>query len=81
MNWRVVHFIKENTVEAVPASWVNGGNGCFWPPYSGLKLRGLIKNCTSPAHDWDLYQYRLIGELYGRYPDNMMSEKSGHKTS
>lgn len=67
MSWRVVHFIKENTVEAVPASWVKDINGCFWPPYSGLKLRTVIKNCTPPAHDWDLHQSRLIGELYGRY--------------
>ncbi|XP_029677165.1 uncharacterized protein LOC115243974 isoform X1 [Formica exsecta] len=65
MSWRVVHFIKENTVEAVPASWVKDINGCFWPPYSGLELKNLIKNCTPPSYDWDLYHSRPIGELYG----------------
>jgi len=67
MSWRVVHFIKDDTLEAVPASWVKDINTCFWPPYNGLKLKNLIKNCTPPADDWDLYQSRLIGELYGRY--------------
>ncbi|XP_029176577.1 uncharacterized protein LOC114944698 isoform X1 [Nylanderia fulva] len=65
MSWRVVHFIKDNTVEAGPALWVKDINGCFWPPCSGLKLKNLIKNCVPPGHDWDLHQSRLIGELYG----------------
>ncbi|XP_032688775.1 uncharacterized protein LOC116852460 isoform X2 [Odontomachus brunneus] len=63
MSWRVVHFIKEDIVEAVPASWVKEINGCFWSPYSELKLRTLINNCAPPAHDWDVHQSRLIGDL------------------
>jgi hypothetical protein len=34
MVFTVVHFLKTNTVEAVPSSWiVNDDNGivCFWP--------------------------------------------------
>lgn len=66
-SWRVVHFITEDTVEAVLASWVKDINTCYWPPFSGLKLRSLINNCTPPAQNWDLHQSRLIGELYGIY--------------
>ncbi|KAL6416924.1 hypothetical protein ACFW04_014765 [Cataglyphis niger] len=43
MSWRVMYFIKENTVEAVPAAWVKDMNGCFWPPYTGLKFKNMIK--------------------------------------
>lgn len=63
MSWRVVHFMKENTVEAVSATWVKNNYACFWPSYSGLKLRNIIQNCIPPAHDWDLHQCRLIGEF------------------
>ncbi|KAL6416925.1 hypothetical protein ACFW04_014766 [Cataglyphis niger] len=64
MSWRVMYFIKENTVEAVPAAWVKDMNGCFWPPYTGLKFKNMIKNCIPSSYDWDLYHSRLIGELY-----------------
>ncbi|KAG5867947.1 hypothetical protein JTB14_020467 [Gonioctena quinquepunctata] len=63
--WRVVTFLEEDTVEAVPISWIRSPNQCLWPPFSGQKLKTAISKCMSPASDWDVHEARTIGEVYG----------------
>uniref|UniRef100_A0A1Y1K0U2 DUF4806 domain-containing protein n=2 Tax=Photinus pyralis TaxID=7054 RepID=A0A1Y1K0U2_PHOPY len=56
--WRVVKFLKDQTVEAVPNSWVLENKMCYWPPTSftreGLLL--ALKNHTAPTEDWPIYK-------------------------
>jgi len=44
MYWNVVHFIQENSVEAVPSKWYNDKlKKCAWPKDKS-KIKLLLKN-------------------------------------
>lgn len=67
--WTVVHFIEEETVEAVPTSWVHGET-CYWPPFIGSKLTHSINNCETPIlSTWTLHKIRELGDgrTYSNY--------------
>lgn len=69
MTWHVIIFIKENSVEAVPASWfVDQTNECFWPPesYKADKILKLIISKADPEPDWKVFQAKLVG-TYGEH--------------
>lgn len=65
MYWKVVHFLKDESVEAVPTSWVNG-NECYWPPLNGMKLKAAISKGEDPAESWEAHKIRVIGGIYGK---------------
>lgn len=52
--WTVVHFDNDNTVEAVPSTWISGeekkGFMCYWPPDDILNL--ALKKCFPPQKNW-----------------------------
>ncbi|GAB1866539.1 hypothetical protein CAJAP_07618 [Camponotus japonicus] len=61
MEWIVVHFIKENLVEAVPVAWVHDDT-CYWPPYTGKKLIHSVAVCEKPVLGvWPLFKIRKVG--------------------
>lgn len=68
MPWIIVHFIEENTVEAVPINWLEG-NQCYWPSLNSKRCREAIQACHEPEHDWILYKIRKLGggRIYGEY--------------
>lgn len=69
MEWIVVLFIEENTVEAVPISWLHD-NLCYWPPYTGKRLKQAISICEKPVlGSWPLFKVRQLGHghIYGKY--------------
>jgi hypothetical protein len=69
MSWTVVHFIEEESVEAVPTSWIHGET-CYWPPFIGSKLTHCISNCEKPVlNTWTLHKIRELGNghTYGDY--------------
>ena len=46
----VVEFLDENTVEAVPTTWVNVAEQiCYWPPNNSTSL---AKKCSFPLPSW-----------------------------
>ncbi|KAF5272886.1 hypothetical protein FQR65_LT17297 [Abscondita terminalis] len=53
----VVHFIKENSVSAVPETWLNEGK-CYWPKTS--LARPLIKQRTAPKSTWEQFDVKIF---------------------
>jgi hypothetical protein len=51
--WAVVEFAKDKSIAAVPYSWINI-NDCFWPKWTGDKLRRAIRNKVEPDRSWEL---------------------------
>ncbi|CAG9822070.1 unnamed protein product [Phaedon cochleariae] len=58
-SWTVVKFEDENTVEAVPTTWILGSS-CYWPPYSRDKLVAAIKNFEAPNTHWPLHKMEVF---------------------
>lgn len=78
MSWTVVHFIEEESVEAVPTSWVHN-EACYWPPFFGSKLAHSINKCEEPVLNiWTLHKIKKLGNgrIYGDLfilPNNIFS--------
>ncbi|KYQ51476.1 hypothetical protein ALC60_09421 [Trachymyrmex zeteki] len=52
--WTVVQFIDEETVEAVPTTWIIN-NKCYWPPFQMEKIVAAIKKHAEPNTCWPSY--------------------------
>lgn len=66
----VVSFPHENTVEAVPSTWViPDRKKCYWPSgikNSSVKCLKLKSNPdTKPGSDWELHDIEVI-KSYGK---------------
>lgn len=59
--WTVVHFVKDDSVEAVPSTWLIGEEKCLWPPvtWTSDKIMNAIKNCTVNTH-WQDYAIKTF---------------------
>ena len=66
MGWTVISFDGENTVEAVPSSWISN-NLCLWPPFSGDKLQAAIRKQETPSRNWQSFKVTLFkNSNYGK---------------
>jgi len=65
--WEVVLFYKDNSIEAVPDTWVKKGF-CAWPK-SSKNVKQLIKNRYKPnKSDFIYYPARTLGiKNFGNY--------------
>lgn len=69
MEWKIIHFLVDNVVEAVPSAWVFD-DVCYWPPYKGSKLTQAISSCISPIFgEWEMCQIRQLvnGQIYSKF--------------
>jgi len=58
--WEVVCFLKDNSIEAVPDTWVQK-DLCAWPK-SSKNIKKLIKNRYKPNKtDFFYYPARILG--------------------
>lgn len=58
--WSVVHFIEDDTVEAVPTAWVQGDQ-CLWPSaYLGDKLVNAIAKAEPLNTCWPSYKIKMF---------------------
>ncbi|KAJ8914057.1 hypothetical protein NQ315_017578 [Exocentrus adspersus] len=67
--WTVVKFVKENSVEAVPTSWLLGNNKCYWPPYTKDKVlcairKHMVPNTCWPLHNIETFRNSTFGIGY-----------------
>jgi len=72
-SYSVVHFINENSVEAVPSTWIKNGkrNGiklCAWPNNKACNMK-YIQNKRMPNEiDFKYFKVRILkknlGNLY-----------------
>lgn len=60
--WTVVHFVKDDTVEAVPSAWLIDNEKCLWPPatWTTEKIINAIRKCHTDTHwqDFDVKTFR-----------------------
>lgn len=61
----VVEFLNENTVEAVPLSWViedkRGKQLCYWPGnMSGVEIKNYVKVSHIPDGSWPRYTVKIL---------------------
>lgn len=62
----VVHFKSDDKVEAVPSSWINEENQCYWPKTSLPNLKKVLQDSAfKPGVDWVKYDVEVI-KSYGK---------------
>ena len=68
--YSVVVFINENTVEAVPSSWIISTNDqkrlCFWPDFKAKQLTNAIVELIKPDLSWKAHPCRVLKEGIGK---------------
>lgn len=65
--WTIVIFTDEDTVEAVPSSWLIN-NKCYWPSLPLDKLTAAIRNHEEPNTCWPSYPVRILRHgTFGKY--------------
>uniref|UniRef100_A0A1Y1KFM8 Uncharacterized protein n=3 Tax=Photinus pyralis TaxID=7054 RepID=A0A1Y1KFM8_PHOPY len=55
LTWSVIKFPEEDSVCAVPTTWVQN-NKCSWPPYSKPLIRQAIENREAPGEHWSVFR-------------------------
>ena len=63
MNYSIVEFVEESTVEIIPSSWIKDKKTALWP--KGIVpsiLKRYLKNHTEPSADWSLVNIRVLGQ-------------------
>lgn len=58
-NYSVVHFIKDNSVEAVPSIWVKGNLGA-WPNNKSLTSKYITTRRLPNEIEFKYYKIRLL---------------------
>lgn len=76
MNYYVIEFAKDNTIEPVPEIWlVDMGVSCRWPPntFTREQLDEAIRSCLQPDPTFSLQKVRTnwgkYGELFLKLPN------------
>uniref|UniRef100_A0A1Y1LJ68 Uncharacterized protein n=1 Tax=Photinus pyralis TaxID=7054 RepID=A0A1Y1LJ68_PHOPY len=64
MQWCVVFFHFDKTIEVVPEHWVFDDDNtiCHFPPVKGFRLYEIIKSGTSPKEDWKVYDVNMLAK-------------------
>lgn len=64
--YSIVHFIDEDTVEAIPSSWFNTKkNICAWPKSCTKPLRLIEKNVLPNNDDFTFFKARVLSHDIG----------------
>lgn len=74
--WTVVQFLTDDTVDAVPTSWIHDGDFCFWPPFTQDKIKNAIKNCEMNSH-WPSHKVRTFKD--GTFDDYFVARNKARK--
>lgn len=66
--WTVVKFIEENSVEAIPTTWLLGRDHCYWPPFIQERIQNVIKRHEEPNTCWPLHKIEVFKSgTYGNF--------------
>lgn len=66
--WAIVHFIKDNSVEAVPSTWYNDGTyTSAWPNKSINAVRTIQKRTLPNKLEFEWFNARKFGSMSGNY--------------
>jgi len=58
LQYSVVHFINENTVEGVPSNWITN-NACAWP-FNPKNARKMNKNINQIKKNLVFFKIRML---------------------
>ncbi|KAK4886188.1 hypothetical protein RN001_002459 [Aquatica leii] len=58
-SWTIVSFIEDNSVEAVPSHWIQGGL-CHWPSFAKDKLLYAIRKCEPLNTCWPTHRVKVF---------------------
>jgi len=65
--WIVVHFIKENSIEAVPYTWYNSKEQkCAWPLSKNSVKRMIEKRIYPNKLEFKWFSARILGHPYSK---------------
>lgn len=65
--WIVVHFLNEDTVEAVPETWFRKlDKTCAWPLQKNLVKKLIEKRSYPNEIDFQWLPARTLGRNYGK---------------
>jgi len=66
MDFAVVEFTKDSSVEVVPTVWLNDQSTlCYWPPYKPDRFAKSVKKAEPPQEHWESHAVRVL-HLYGK---------------
>lgn len=70
--YSVVHFIKDNSVEAVPSNWIKPGNKpgtnvCAWPCNKACVIKYIHNKHMSNEIDFKYFKVQVLKKTVGRY--------------
>ncbi|CAL1678386.1 unnamed protein product [Lasius platythorax] len=79
--WTIVRFIDEDTVEAVPSTWIINKK-CYWPPFQTEKIVAAIKKHAEPNTCWPSYDIITFrNSSYDNYKTAREKAKKAELTS
>ena len=64
MNFAIVEFIADESVDVIPLNWLINDNICSWPPYRGSRFTSAVTKCEDPLDSWSQFPLRVMG-YYG----------------
>jgi hypothetical protein len=65
MDFALVEFTKDSSVEVVPTLWLFADyHQSYWPPYKGDRLIKSIRKVEQPKDSWKSYDVRVY-HYYG----------------
>ncbi|XP_011858903.1 PREDICTED: uncharacterized protein LOC105556420 isoform X2 [Vollenhovia emeryi] len=80
-SWTIVKFIEEDTVEAVPSTWIVDKT-CYWPPFHMEKIVASIKKHAEPNTCWPSYDIITFrNSSYDNYKTAREKAKKAELTS
>ncbi|XP_032690649.1 uncharacterized protein LOC116853628 isoform X2 [Odontomachus brunneus] len=79
--WTIVKFSTDNTVEAVPSSWIEH-NKCYWPPFKYEQIIAAIRKNMERNTCWPSYDIIMFrNSTYDDYNTARLKIKKAECTS
>lgn len=65
--YSVVHFLNDNTVEAIPSKWQNKKNSTSaWPKNTNLAIKYIEQNINPTENDFNYFKSRELSKNIGK---------------
>ncbi|XP_064473788.1 uncharacterized protein LOC135388281 [Ornithodoros turicata] len=61
LDYAVVHFLAENSIEIVPRTWVSKDRkSVLWPAYGRMRMKRAIEKHERPENTWKTFSCRVV---------------------
>ncbi|XP_018572378.1 uncharacterized protein LOC108911826 isoform X2 [Anoplophora glabripennis] len=81
-SWTIVKFDQEDSVEAVPSTWIVG-NSCYWPPTTNQeRITSAIRRHDIPSTCWPQHKISLLkNAVFDNYTEARQKTKIAEYSS